>query len=170
MINKAIKHSYLLMIENSETYRQHYTPTSGKMIQKEAHITWHAISSILPLDFHRNIQVEDVKYNYYNYGLGLYGSTETIFKVIEKPVRVLPYARLFQIAVTFEIDSTKYELTRLEFSLFDWLSAIGGLSSIVLGASTVISALDSPQRYVTAALVGDRRAPSNDPKRARAFT
>ena len=95
---------------------------------------------------------------------------ETIFKVIEKPVRVLPYARLFQIAVTFEIDSTKYEIVRLEFSFFDWLSAIGGLSSIVLGASTVISALESPQRYVTAALIGDRRPPSNDPKRVRAYT
>jgi len=161
-IDKALTQSYLLMIENSETYKQQNTPTSGKMILRQAHVSWHAISKILPIDFHRNIQVEDVKYNYYNYGLGLYRELETIFKIIESPNRVLPYLRPFQIAVTFEIDSTKYELIRLEFSLFDWLSAIGGLSSIILGASTIISALESPQRYVTSALIADKPSSLTD--------
>ena len=144
VINEALTHSYLLMLENSETYKQHNSPASGKMILRETHIRWHAISKILPIDYHRNIQIEDVKYNTYNYGLGLYGELETIFRIIDQPNRVLPYARPFQIAVTFEIDSTKYEIIRLEFSLFDWLSAIGGLSSIILAVSSGIGALESP--------------------------
>ena len=143
-INEALTYSYLLMLENTETYKQHNSPSSGKMILRETHINWHAISKILPIDFHRNIQIKDVKYNTYNYGLGLYGELETIFKITEEPSRVLPYARPFQIAVTFEIDSTKYEIIRLEFSLFDWLSAIGGLSSIILAVSAGIGALESP--------------------------
>ena len=95
LIDEALTWSYLLLLENSETYKQHNSPASGKMIQRETHIRWHSISKILPVDFHRNIQIEDVRYNTYNYGLGLYGEMETIFRIIDQPSRVLPYPRLF---------------------------------------------------------------------------
>ena len=102
------------------------------------------------------VQIEDVKYNLYNFGLGLYAHQDTIFKVQSQPNRVLPYNRRFQIAVTYEIDSSRYEIVRVEYSFFDWLSAIGGLGSIILAVSKLVSALDSPQRYVTSALIGYR--------------
>ena len=66
----------------------------------------------------------------------------------------MPYSRPFKAAVTYEIDSTKYHVIRFEFTVFDWLSAIGGLSSIILAISTTIGALESPQRYVASALIG----------------
>ena len=44
-------------------------------------------------------------------------------------------------AVTFEIDLTHYEMKRMEFSYLDWLSAVGGLSSIILAASNMIGKL-----------------------------
>ena len=55
-------------------------------------------------------------------------------------------------AVTFEIDLTHYEVKRMEFSYLDWLSAVGGLSSIIFAASNLIGKLQSPQMHMTSAL------------------
>ena len=46
-------------------------------------------------------------------------------------------------AITFEIDLTKYEMTRLEFTFFNWLSAVGGLGSIVFAVSNAAGSLDN---------------------------
>ena len=65
---------------------------------------------------------------------------------------MLAYSRPFQIAVTFEIDLTHYEMIRMELSYLDWLSAVGGLSSIIFAASQMIGKLQSPQMHMTSAL------------------
>ena len=71
---------------------------------------------------------------------------------MERPSRVLVYDRPFQIAVTFEIDSTSYEMNRQEFSFLDWLSKIGGLSSIILGVSQFVGNMESAQMFATSSL------------------
>ena len=139
------------------------------MFDHEVSLNWHAISLKLPVDFHMDIIVEDVNFIHYQFGLGLYETLETIFKIREKPVRILPYRRLFQVAVTYEIDSTKYEFFRLEFSFFDWLSSIGGLSSIILAVSTAIGALESPQRYVVSALIGKSKDDDTSSKKDKPY-
>ena len=48
---------------------------------------------------------------------------------------------------------THYEMTRMEFTFFDWLSAVGGLGSIVFAVSNAAGALDNAQMFVTSALL-----------------
>ena len=56
-------------------------------------------------------------------------------------------------AITFEIDLTQYEMTRMEFTFFNLLSAVGGLGSIIFGVSNAAGALDNAQMFVTSALI-----------------
>ena len=51
--------------------------------------------------------------------------------------------------MTFEIDSTYYEVNRIEFSFLDWLSKMGGLSSILLGISQFVGNMESAQMFAT---------------------
>ena len=71
------------------------------------------------------------------------------------PTRVLAYDRPFYIAVTFEINSTHYEVIRMELTYFDWLSAVGGLSSIIFSVSQLAGNLESAQMYATSAMFYD---------------
>lgn len=68
---------------------------------------------------------------------------------------MLPYKRQFQAAVTFEIDPDKHEVRKIEYTLFEYLSAIGGLSSIFMSISQTLGHLDDAQVYVTSAMVSD---------------
>ena len=45
-------------------------------------------------------------------------------------------------AITYEIDSTLYESHRIEYTYLDWLTAIGGFSSILFAVSQSVGALD----------------------------
>ena len=55
-------------------------------------------------------------------------------KTVDMQPRVLPYKKKnYQIAITYEIDASKYSIYRIETTYFDWLSAVGGFSSILLG-------------------------------------
>ena len=69
--------------------------------------------------------------------------------------RVIPYSRKFQVAITFEIDLTLYEMTKIEYTVFDWLSAIGGLGSILFTISQAFGAFEDAQMYVMSAMIRD---------------
>ena len=101
----------------------------------------------------RKIKTTDIFYNYRNLGLSLWAEQKQIFTGVDLPSRLIPYKRLFQTAVTYEIDMTHYEMTRKEFTFFDWLSAVGGLGSIVFAVSNAAGALDNAQMFVTSALL-----------------
>ena len=51
--------------------------------------------------------------------------------------------------MTFENDSTSYELVRMEFSMLDWIAKVGGLSSIILGISQFVGNMESAQMFAT---------------------
>ena len=67
--------------------------------------------------------------------------------------RTLPYARKFEVAVTYEIDSTQYESRKIEYTYLDWVAAIGGFSSILFAISNAVGALDNAQMQVTSAML-----------------
>ena len=75
----------------------------------------------------------------YNIGL-IYGNSikEPIFHSYDERTRELPYRNKIQSAVTFEMDSVKYEVIREEYTLLDWVAAIGGLGSILLGVAQTL--------------------------------
>ena len=123
------------------------------MIQQQTSIGWYAVNSILRTDFVKKIKNTDLHYNHRNLGLGLMKKSEKIVNTEDKPWRIIPYLRPFQTAITFEIDSTKYEMTRVEFTFFNWLATVGGLSSIALAITNAAGAFDNAQMYVTSALI-----------------
>lgn len=57
-------------------------------------------------------------------------------------------------------------MTRMEFTFFDWLSAVGGLGSIVFAVSNAAGALDNAQMFVTSALL----PPEDKPEEKRAYS
>lgn len=73
---------------------------------------------------------------------------------------MIPYSRKFQVAITFEIDLTLYEMTKIEYTVFDWLSAIGGLGSILFTISQAFGAFEDAQMYVTSAMIKDESGDS----------
>ena len=93
-------------------------------------------------------------YNYYNIGLGLYEREKQIHKITDHPTRVLPYKdRNYVVAVTYEMETQEGTILRLEPTYFDWLSAIGGLSSILLALSQLIGSIKSTQMFVTSSMM-----------------
>ena len=151
-IEEQLKASYLLLVENVERYKHQNSPTSGKMFKRETKISWQSLSLSTRVDFLKKIAVTEVKYHDKNLGLGVGRSTETIFQTHEKPSRVLIYDRPWQIAVTFEIDSTYYKLIRMELSYLDWLSSVGGLSTIIFGITQFMGNMESASMFATSSM------------------
>ena len=95
-----------------------------------------------------------MKYNYYNIGLGLYEWEEQIYQITDFPSRVLPYKdRDYAIAVTYEMETQEVNIFKLEPTFFDWLSAVGGLSSILFAISQLIGSIKSTQMFVTSSMM-----------------
>ena len=115
------------------------------MYTKETKIAWYAISTDVRTDNVKKLIFEDIFYSESTFGLGLTQKTLKIHNSKESLPRILPYKRQFQTAITYEIDLTLYELIKVEFSAFDWLSAIGGLTSIVAAISQVMGSIEDPQ-------------------------
>lgn len=67
----------------------------------------------------------------------------------------MPYLNLYQISVTYEIDAILYETERSDFTMFEWISNIGGLSFMSSLAAYVVSVADSPDMFVTAAMLDE---------------
>ena len=52
-------------------------------------------------------------------------------------------------AITFEQDSRKYLVIRNEFSWFDWIASIGGISSLMFSMAKIIGTTDDPNLFVS---------------------
>ena len=78
------------------------------MFLRETVIGWYALSTIVRNDFVRNIEFTNVSYMAYNWGFGS-EVLEQIIKTVQQMTRILPYARAFEVAITYEIDPTQYE-------------------------------------------------------------
>ena len=73
------------------------------MFVRETKISWYAISTVTRTDFLKKLFFEDIFYLEHNFGLGLSEQLQEIFYSKDLTPRMLPYARLFQNAITFEI-------------------------------------------------------------------
>ena len=60
--------------------------------------------------------------------------------------------------MTYEIDLTKYELIKKDFTLLEFLSGFGGLISIFLAITQVIHLFESPHYFVTSAMMAQEQA------------
>ena len=58
-------------------------------------------------------------------------------------------------SITYEVDPTLYEVERDDDTTFDWISNIGGLSFLSSIAMYVVSTADSPDTFVTSAMMDD---------------
>ena len=65
----------------------------------------------------------------------------------------MPYLEKYQIGVTFEIDSTKHDLERQDFTVFEWISNVGGLGFLFSGAAVFVGWLNTPQLWITSAML-----------------
>ena len=56
-------------------------------------------------------------------------------------------------SITYEVDPTLYEIERSDETTFDWISNIGGFSFLSSIAMYVVGTADSPDSFVTSAMV-----------------
>ena len=75
------------------------------MFIRETDISWFALSTIIRTDFVKRIEFTNVSYMAQNWGFGS-EVLEQIIKTVQKMSRILPYKRKFEVAITYEIDST----------------------------------------------------------------
>ena len=90
-------------------------------------------------------------------GLGIFPEIEEIVWRNEKmPIRIMPYNKLYQSAVTYEFWDTKYVYIRNDYGFFDWQSDLGGfLGTLTLVASSIIGLIvtNGPHVFTSTSLV-----------------
>ena len=119
-IDQTLEGSYILLIENYETYDHSVNPSYGEIILKKTHIYWYTLSSVMAQDYQKTISFTDVEYSKQNVGLSLYPRTDKMYQTKDMLTRPLSYkhkkgenyVRKFAIAITFEIDVTGYTIVR----------------------------------------------------------
>ena len=70
-ISKALKFSYMLVVENYEHYKpeNHGINADEPIVVKNSKATWYAISDIVRIDFVKQIRINEVEY--YKFRIGL---------------------------------------------------------------------------------------------------
>ena len=72
----------------------------------------------------------------------------------------MPYKNTYQLAITFEVDQNQYVVTRNDFTCFEWISNIGGLSFLFNIGTIIASLVDDPSVFVTASMFAQGRVHS----------
>ena len=89
-------------------------------------------------------------------------STSRTFFADSVAKRIMPYKNLYQTAITYEIRDTETQYRRIEGGIGDFLSAIGGLNSIlVVGIGLLFKLLfgfNPADLFVTSELVASRHS------------
>ena len=75
------------------------------------------------------------------------------FEIKSQNMRILPYVETYQIALTYELYDHLNVIVRSEFTFFDWISNIGGLSFLFSIALLVSTSVDNPLMLVTASML-----------------
>ena len=109
-----------------------------EMFLRQTSISWHALSTVVRTDFLKLIKFSEVFYHERNYGISSEETSQLNVETSQGNLRILPYIRRFQVAITYEIDSTLYESHRIEYTYLDWIASIGGFSSILFAVSHAI--------------------------------
>ena len=65
----------------------------------------------------------------------------------------MPYLEKYQVGITYEIDSTQHNIERQDFTVFEWISNVGGLGFLFTGATVFVGWLNSPQLWITSAML-----------------
>ena len=132
------------------------------MFSRETAISWNSIQTDVRSDYLKNMRFEKVQYHEKNFGIGFAQSEELLVNAVSTEIRTLPYKRQFQVAITYEIDSTEHVSIRIEVTALDWLASIGGLTSALLVCAQAIGALDDAQMQVTSAMLVQEKDDDDD--------
>ena len=65
----------------------------------------------------------------------------------------MPYTQKYQVGITYEVESTQFVLTRQDFTVFEWISNVGGLGFLFSAATLFVGWLNSPQMWITSAML-----------------
>ena len=87
----------------------------------------------------------DVNWDGWRLGVGSFFDNSLQF-FTSKPIitRIMPYLEKYQVGITYEVDSTQYDLTRQDFTVFEWISNVGGLGFLFSAAALFVGWLNSP--------------------------
>lgn len=148
------------MVENQQNFVHQVDPNSDGYVLSTTQSNWYALSTMSRPDYVKKIKGQDLEFSRMRIGLGLDSDSLHVISSYEDKVRQLPYDNNFKASVTFEIDSTIYNLQRHEFTLIDWLTIVGGVASTITAVIQLFGLLDDPQMFVTSALIADQRLKS----------
>ena len=108
-IEKAIEGSYMLLVDNSEHYSHHAVPGSEEMIISESNQKWYALSTSIRLEWPKKITISNILWDSLRIGIGNMNlETEQIFALLPQFNRIMNYSETYQMAITYEVDSTNY--------------------------------------------------------------
>ena len=155
-INEALKFSYIFLVKNTMKYQHQEQVGSDQSIQKRATFQWYAVSTDIRQDFPEMITISEIEWDYWRIGFGIEGTDskriETIFESRTQPFRFLPYMNTIQLAITFEIEPSQHVIKRQDFTIFEWISNIGGLTFIFNIGIVISSLVENPFNFVAASL------------------
>ena len=152
----ALELSYINTFENRETFVHYEKPTSGKALTKETLLSWFPITTTTRTDSVKKVTVTEVQQSWYRFGFGFSTQIDQIFQNVEAKTRVLPYKNNMLNSVTYEVSPTKYVQLKIEYSFLQYISDLGGFGSVLLGLTTVLNAIDSPQLFVASDLLAQK--------------
>ena len=124
------------------------------MIHKFSKTSWYSISTVVRQDFPKKITVTDVNWDGWRLGVGnFFDYSVQFFNSLPQVTRIMPYLEQYQVGITYEIESTQIELERQDLTVFDWISDVGGLGFLFSAATLFVGWLNSPQMWITSAML-----------------
>ena len=102
------------------------------------------------------VTVTEIQQSYYRFGFGFSTEFNSLIQNMNAQSRILPYDNDMVTSVTFEVESTKYLQARLEYSVLEYFSNLGGFGSLLLGISTILTVLESPQLFVASDIIAQK--------------
>ena len=116
-IDQWLEFKYFVMLENQQSYNHPVDDPSNRIIEN-SFFRWLPFDTKVRIDYVMKVQMQEVSYDKFPYGIGIGKSQETVFSIQQTLSRVLPYTgdkRFFHQAVTFEYDSSVEKITRLDY-------------------------------------------------------
>ena len=101
-IKKWMEFKYILTVDNMKRFIQH--DFDEDRIEMASTLKWYPLSPEIRTDIVEIVQRQNMIINDYRFNVGsLLKDKEPGFETVQKPSRILPYANLFQNAITYEM-------------------------------------------------------------------
>ena len=116
-IEDFMQRKSILYFDNEIQYKHWNDHSAGEHIDKFAKNNWlDIVLSESTIEQPKYITVIDIEYSTQRIGLNFDKTTQRVFKIMSQPIRLYQFKSNVISALTFELDTTKYEMIRNEFS------------------------------------------------------